>query len=77
MSKLAFGVDFAFEFGYHFVHISKTEPESFHIVAVACGNAIEFVENFLQVVLLDAYAVVGNGDFETLVGEVASAHLEK
>ena len=37
----------------------------------------ELGDVLLQVVLLDAYAVVGNGDFETLVGEVASAHLEK
>ena len=48
-------------------------------MAVAGGNAIEFLEDFFQILFFHPYAVVVDGDFDTLVAvrcEVACGDAE-
>lgn len=49
--------------------IVESDAESFHVVDVAGGDAVEFLENMFLVFLGDADAVVGDlDDGETIVG---------
>lgn len=40
------------------LHISKSQSESFHVMHITCMNAIELVEDLLQVFSLYADAIV-------------------
>ena len=62
---------------HHLVDVGEAESESLDVVAIARRDAIEFVEDLFQVLLADAYAVVGNGDFDAIVSDVARRDGEK
>ena len=46
----------------HAGHVGKSDAHTFDVVDVAGRHAIEAIEDALQVFLLDADAVVGEGD---------------
>ena len=51
------------------LHISQSQAEAFHIVQITCMHAIELLEYLFQILLLDADAVIldGNHQFARLI----------
>lgn len=67
-------MNLAAELADNLAHIGQAETEALDVVAVAGIDAVEFVENLLEVVALYADAVVGDAYFEPVVGDVAAAY---
>ena len=53
----------------HLLHVGKSQAEAFHIVAVSSMHAVELLEDFLLVFLLDTLSGVpdANADLVALV----------
>lgn len=51
------------------LHISQSQAEAFHIVQITCMHAIKLLEYLFQILLLDADAVIldGNHQFARLI----------
>ena len=60
---------------HHAGHVGQSDAHAFHVVDIAGRHAIEAIEDALQVFLLDADAVVGEGNdklFSHVFGETMS-----
>ena len=51
---------------FNLLDVGQTQTEAFHVVYVAGMHAVEFVEHFLDVVLLDALAIVLDAEAQVL-----------
>ena len=74
-AQLALAFDVAFVQVDDFLHVSQSETEAFYVVYVAGMNTIEFIEDFLHVLALNALSVVGNGEAE-LVTVVPGSYVD-
>ena len=75
LSKVALRVDGALVGFDHAGHVGQSDAHTFHVVAVAGGDAEEALEDAFEIFATDADAIVGDGD-EELVSLVFSAHHE-
>ena len=55
------------------MYVGQSEAEPLHIMPVAGRNSVKLLEYFLKVLLPDTDSVVGNHDFEPLVGYIVGA----
>ena len=67
MVDLALGADAAAEQVNHFVNVGQTQAKALHVVAVACRDAVELLEDLLQVFAFHADAVVLDGDLDVVL----------
>ena len=66
-AQFTLGLDFALMQIDHLLDVGQSETKAFHVVLVAGMYAVELVEYLLQVLLLDAQAVVLNGEVQVLL----------
>ena len=65
-AEVALGGHTAFVVGDDFLHVGQAQAETFDVVAVAGRYAVELLKNLLQILFLDAAAVVADGDIQVL-----------
>ena len=49
---------------HHCLHITQTEPKTFHVVYISGGDTIEFVKNLAKVFTWDANAEIDKGNMQ-------------
>ena len=76
MVDLALGADAAAEQVNHLLYISQSQAKALDVVPVAGRNAVEFLEDLLQVFTLHADAVIGDCDLDVVLVGVDRGHHE-
>ena len=59
-----------------FLDVCQAQAEALHVMKVAGMNAVELIEYLLQILFLDADAIVLNGDAE-LVALIPGPHVQQ